>query len=249
MGFKRFAFGACLFSGIAFAQVGTIASLTVRAADGGWYSASENQGDFRNPASTIRKYLPDFRTVVWQRLSQGFYPTQLRVTPDGGVAFLGTNAGFRGTLRAWDRDGALRFSTDLALTAPSPTQIPNAMFVVEAQGTFVVASGTVDFTRLVLTNAYEISAGSLDLWRISATGTNLSHSELPIPTSSIAGIDLDQSGTLFIAGATPSDNVPVSSAAIQPRRQSGTCSAGISFPSSFPCNPKTRSENPKTRSA
>lgn len=225
-----------LLATCAYSQALSSSSLVVASTDGGWYTATEREAFHPNPKSTLRKYLADFRTIVWERQVTGDYPRELRATPDGGVAFLGVSLG-RGTLRRFDAEGDLRFTAALDLPAVSPTSLPLAHLASEPDGGFLVASGAIAYERVTqpLTNAFRVSGGSLQIYRISAEGQPIGQAKLPIPVSGLGGLELDGRGNLFVAGSTEADNLPITAGAFQTQRQGGTCSRGISMPNAVPC--------------
>ncbi|MFN0167148.1 MAG: hypothetical protein ACKV22_12025 [Bryobacteraceae bacterium] len=233
---------ACVLSWLvlaatALAQLRSTASLVVQTGDGGWYAATEDEAVYPNPKSIVRRYLADFRTVVWERRVTGDYPRELRATPDGGVALLGVALGAKGFLRTWDREGNARFSLVVGLPSASASSLPEAHFALDPGGNFLLVSGSAEYERVrqPFNNSFRVSGGSLDVRRISALGDPLFQAKLPIPTSSLAGVEFDGTDSVFVAGGTESDDLPLSAGAIQTQRLGGICSRGISFPISLPC--------------
>ncbi|MFN7922758.1 MAG: hypothetical protein U0Q16_21815 [Bryobacteraceae bacterium] len=230
------AFGCLAMAGLAQAQLRSTSSLVARSSDGSWYAVTENEARYPDPKATLRKFQPDLRTIVWERRVSGDYPRELRAAPDDGVAMMSVAPGGKGTLRAWDRDGGSRFELALDLPSVSAASLPEGHFTVAKDGSSLVVGGWTEYVRAqqTLTNAFRVAGGSLDVQRISAAGKSVSRVKLPIPNSSIAGIELDGNG-VFVAGGTEADDLPVSDGAFQKQRRAGICSRGISMPSSVPC--------------
>ncbi len=188
--------------GLAFGQT----PRAVQAADGSWYSATEDQRGI-----VVEKRSADFATVVWRQIPNYVGLRALKLAGDGGVALLGLHDGSDAVLWKWDAEGNEKLRVSI--------QLPYPMMTVDTNGDILLGGDSLLLIRLgadgVEKSRRKLAIPGLDL--------------------GIVGIEPDGRGGIFLVGNTNSTTLPVTQDAYQRAPRSGLCIVGFRFPSLQPC--------------
>ncbi len=179
----------------------------VQAADGSWFSATEDQRGI-----VVERRSADFATVIWRQEPNYSGLRAFKLTGDGGVAMLGLHNGNDAVIWKWDAEGAEKLRLVLKLRSATMT--------IDANGDFLLAGESLLMIR--------IGADGVEKSRRALA--------IPGLELGIVDMEVDGRGGVFVIGNTASTTLPVTADAYQRAPRSGGCTSPGRIPSPYNCH-------------